>query len=189
MTASYPGEKDVPYIADTAPQESNLLTITQHQIRTTESSREAFFPSRTLWRRTCFISEIVPGCCSTKLSKRTLFWDALFLSFASSFSHGFLSTNTRMSQPLLRTYKMPNTELCKLCHVIRTMLRGRTIISILLFFRWGDWSLERSANLSKVTEAGQWLSQAPNPALLVTKARVPTHSATPTSWGIGNQSS
>lgn len=54
MTASYPGEKDVPYRADTAPQEGNLFTITQHQIRTTETSREAFFPLQDSLKKDVF---------------------------------------------------------------------------------------------------------------------------------------
>ena len=39
--------------------------------------------------------------------------------------------------------------------------------------------MTRSTKPSKVTKVGKWQSQALSPALLVTKARVPTHSATP----------
>lgn len=123
------------YIAEKQPPESNLLSVTHHQIRTTESSRETFF---SLWdsrKKNVFYLRNIPRCCSKELSKRNLFWGA-FLSFASSFSWGFLSTTKGMSQLLWRAYKMPNTGLgvlCKLCHVIQTILWGRTIISVLTF--------------------------------------------------------
>lgn len=139
----YSGEKDVPSIAEKAPQESNLLGVTHHHVRTTETAREIFFFPLGLWRRVCFIWEIVPRCCNKKLSPRTFFWDTFLSSLASSLPCGFLNTLKRMSRLLLRAYEMPTIGLSVLCKLSCTLnsFRRYVLLSVSPFFAWGDWSL------------------------------------------------